>query len=106
MSKPAKFLLIGSALLLLLLALLLVRPPNTGGAWANAAPASRDDWTCEWLDAPTISQTAGHHQCHGAVQCRHRTMQTFVPQIRQVTCPTQGNARDAAACFTASIGTL
>ena len=96
-SRPAKFILIGSATLLLLvtvalLALWLVRPASDG-------------WTCQWLDTPTLQRGTLRNQCHGVVQCHHRTMRTFVPQIRKVTCQAQGNACDPAACFTRSIRT-
>jgi hypothetical protein len=110
LSRPQKFILIGSAALLLLvtvalLALWLVRPPNAGGAWADPARPSSDGWTCQWLDAPTILHSADRTECRGVVQCRHETMRTFVPQIRRVICPIQDNACDPAACFTRSIRT-
>jgi hypothetical protein len=88
-SKRVKLILLGSAALLAVgvLALLLVHRPS-------------DTWTCQWLDTPTLQRGTPRNQCHGVVQCRHPTMQTFVPQIRKVTCPTRGDACDAAACFT------
>jgi len=106
-SRPAKFILIGSAALLLLAILISVfarTPPDASAVSDQAAPPS-DGWICQWLDTPTLQRGTLRNQCHGVVQCRHPTMLTFVPQIRTVTCRAQGNACDPAACFSRSIST-
>lgn len=94
LSKPAKFVLIGSGVLLVLAILVLV-----------ASRPSRQGWTCEWLDAPTIHQGTVRNQCSGVVHCRHDTMRTFVPQVRRVSCTTSGDICDPAVCFAQSLRT-
>jgi hypothetical protein len=63
---------------------------------------SNGGWTCEWTDGPrTTSQSSA--ACTGFVSCSHESMQTFLPQIRRVSCPKSNGACDATACFVDAI---
>ena len=96
LSKPAKF-VIGFALLLPLLGI--ARAPD-GDALSLLAVPSSQGWTCQWLDVPIISPGTVGNQCRGVVHCRHHSMQTLVPQVRQVTCSVRGDECDHSSCFT------
>jgi hypothetical protein len=61
-------------------------------------------WTCEWTDGPQAAGQSGS-ACRGVVSCRHESMQTFLPQIRRVSCPKSDGTCDATSCFVDSIRT-
>ena len=61
-------------------------------------------WTCEWTDGPQAAGQSGSAR-RGVVSCRHQSMQTFLPQIRRVSCPKFHGACDATSCFVDSIRT-
>jgi len=86
LSKPTMY-VIGWALLLPILGI--ARAPYGDAVSEQAVPSSQG-WTCQWLDDPIISPGAVGNQCQGVVHCRHHSMQTLVPQVRQVTCSVRG----------------
>ena len=96
LSKPTMF-VIGCGLLLPLLSIALA--PDGEAVSLLAVPSSQG-WTCQWLDEPIISPGTVDNQCRGVVHCRHHSMQTLVPQVRQVTCSVRGDECDPSSCFT------